>query len=173
LNKRVPGRSGFALAGWAQQADAELGQRGFELAAVRVPVRNQRLVDLPAQVGVVEQGVPFVGLGSGEREADRQPVHGGEPLRARVIAGRGLAHAVSWVAGQGARSAYPTYVGVPLLVERTSVGLDVHARSLVAATSTRKFSRSSTDEPPHTMTERHLLLGCASQQRSAHHGGAT
>src|ERR1019366_7812034 len=51
-----------------------------------------------------------------------------------VVAGRGLAHAISWVAGQGlparpVRHAWEARV----LVERTSVGLDVHARSVAAA----------------------------------------
>lgn len=52
-----------------------------------------------------------------------------------VIAGRGLSRAHSWVAAQGlACSAYPTLrEQAPVLGERTSVGLDVHARSVVAA----------------------------------------
>ena len=74
------GSVGFALAGRAQQLDAELGQGGFELAAVVVLVRDQRLPDPSGQVRIagedVEQGVAFVGLGAGERETDRQPVQG-------------------------------------------------------------------------------------------------
>src|ERR1019366_4012566 len=51
-----------------------------------------------------------------------------------VVAGRGLAHAISWVAGQGlpARPVRHAWEA-PVLVERTSVGLDVHARSVAAA----------------------------------------
>ncbi len=56
-----------------------------------------------------------------------------------MVAGRGLARTVSWVTEQRSRSAVPPCVGgpgvweAPVFSERRSVGLDVHARSVVAA----------------------------------------
>jgi hypothetical protein len=51
-----------------------------------------------------------------------------------VVAGRGLTHRDSWVTEQGlpARPIQQLWQA-PVFSERTSVGLDVHARSVVAA----------------------------------------
>jgi hypothetical protein len=86
LNKPVPGRSGSPLRAGREQGDAELGQGGFELAAVIVLVRDQRLPDPAGQVRIAgedrRQGVAFVGLGAGECETDRQPVQGAQQVQA-------------------------------------------------------------------------------------------
>lgn len=51
-----------------------------------------------------------------------------------VVAGRGLAHADSWVTGQKSLPGLSDMRGeAPVFIERTSVGLDVHARSVAAA----------------------------------------
>ena len=51
-----------------------------------------------------------------------------------MVVGRGFAHAFSSATEcEFPRSAYPTGVEAPVFSERTSVGLDVHARSVVAA----------------------------------------
>src|SRR6266545_3633267 len=76
---------GLAAAGRAQQLRTGLGQRGFEVAAVVVPVTDQGLarpVREQGRVGVedTEQHLPFVGLGAGQREADRQTSQGGEQV---------------------------------------------------------------------------------------------
>ena len=51
-----------------------------------------------------------------------------------MVAGRGLAHTCSWVSEQGlpARPIRQLWEA-PVFTERTSVGLDVHARSVAAA----------------------------------------
>ena len=49
------------------------------------------------------------------------------------VVGRGLARAhLPWVAGQAGCPAFPNTWEAPVFSERTSVGLDVHARSVVA-----------------------------------------
>ena len=58
----------------------------------------------------------------------------GVTARVEAVAGRGLAHTDSWVAGQGLPARPIRHVWeAPVLFERTSVGLDVHARSVAAA----------------------------------------
>ena len=49
------------------------------------------------------------------------------------LAGRGLAHTVSWVTEQSPVWQCLHVWEAPVFTERTSVGLDVHARSVVAA----------------------------------------
>src|SRR6476661_4556688 len=58
----------------------------------------------------------------------------GVTARLGVVAGRGLTHTCSWVTGQGppARPIRQLWEA-PVFTERTSVGLDVHARSVAAA----------------------------------------
>ena len=51
-----------------------------------------------------------------------------------MVAGRGLTHTDSWVTEQGLPARPIRHVWeAPVFSERTSVGLDVHARSVVAA----------------------------------------
>lgn len=47
--------------------------------------------------------------------------------------GRDLTYTFAWVADRRCLPAFPTVVGGPDMIERTSVGLDVHARSVAAA----------------------------------------
>src|SRR5262249_60778143 len=78
LEERGPGPRGFAVAGWAQQADAAVGQGDLEPGAVVVLVGED---DLPGPadgehpvVEDVQQHLPLVGLGAGQREAGRPAV---------------------------------------------------------------------------------------------------
>ena len=73
------GPLGLALAGRAQQPDAKLGQLGLEPAAVVVLVGDQGLAGPGSHQGRVggqdaQQYLALVGLGAGQREADRQAV---------------------------------------------------------------------------------------------------
>ena len=76
----------LTLAGGAQQCDAAVGERGLELLAVVVFVRDQVLAGMRRQQGRVggehaQQGLAFVGLGAGERERDRQPARGAQQVQ--------------------------------------------------------------------------------------------
>jgi len=58
----------------------------------------------------------------------------GDRSRVRVVAGRGLAQAISWVVDRVPVLGLSDMCGeAPVFRERTSVELDVHARSVVAA----------------------------------------
>ena len=88
MNKRAPARSGSALAGAAEQREAGVGEDGFEGAAGVVLVRDQDLSGAGGEQGVlvveqVEQDLPLIGLGAGQREADGQPVQGGDQVQAQ------------------------------------------------------------------------------------------
>jgi len=68
----------LALAGRAEQADVAIGQDGLKTVPVVVPVRDD---DLPVPAGDqgrvghdVQQYLPLVGLGAGQRGAHRQAV---------------------------------------------------------------------------------------------------
>ena len=83
-NRARPRR--FTVAGWAQQFDPGVGERGLELAAVVVLVRDHDLVGAPAQQGGIggqhgEQDLAFIGLRTGQREPDREPVQGRDQCR--------------------------------------------------------------------------------------------
>src|SRR5215213_10518398 len=58
----------------------------------------------------------------------------GDPRCAGGVVGRGLAHNIRGLPGRGCLSGLSDICGWPrLFTERTSVGLDVHARSVAAA----------------------------------------
>jgi hypothetical protein len=75
-----------------------------------------------------------------------------------VVAGRGLTHTDSWVTEQGRLLGISDMCGeAGVLPERTSVGLDVHARSVTAAAIdgvTGELSRRSRPRPTTTSESR-------------------
>src|SRR6266542_3350010 len=128
------GPVGFALASRAQQPHALLGQRGFERAAEVVLVGDEGLVGPGGQQGRVggkdaQQDLPFVGLGAGKREADRQAVQRADQVQAQPpeVAAVAGAVAVFGPSGQlgavgglgrpaalhGGGVAYPHVIGPP------------------------------------------------------------
>jgi hypothetical protein len=103
FEEAAAGSLGFAFAGWPEQGQACFGQGGLEFGAEVVLVPDEGLgasVGVEAGVGVqdVEQDGAFVGFGSGEREADGQPVQGGEQVQAESPEVAGVAGAVAVLA---------------------------------------------------------------------------
>lgn len=105
LKNRLPARSGSPLRAGLSRGRPFLGQGGLEFGAEVVLVPDE---DLPGSVRVeggvgvqdVEQDRLFVGLGAGQREADRQPMQGGQQVQAQ-------SPEVTGVAAQWPYSAHP------------------------------------------------------------------
>jgi hypothetical protein len=81
-----PGPLGLALAGRSEQPHAQPGQGPLELVAVVVLVGQQRLPrpggqQLRLDGQQVGQHLALVGLGAGQREADRQALQGADQVQ--------------------------------------------------------------------------------------------
>jgi hypothetical protein len=78
----------FAVAGGAQQADAAVGQDGFEVVPVVVLVRDDDLAAAAGGQGGVGQDVQehlaLVRFGAGQGEADGQAVQGAQQVQAQA-----------------------------------------------------------------------------------------